>query len=100
MLCIYAVPDKADEGGYTGSFEQFFEDWTSNKIIFGSWLRHLREFVTAAQEPSNRILLVRYEELQTDLAGAVRRVGRFLECPVEDGDIARILPKVCIDVIV
>jgi hypothetical protein len=43
----------ADEGGYSGTFDQFFKDWISNKIIFGSWIKHLKEYLAAAADPSN-----------------------------------------------
>jgi hypothetical protein len=84
-----------DEGGYTGDFNQFFEDWISDKIIFGSWIKHLKEFMAAAQDPSNRILLMKYEDMKTDLSGCVQRVAQFLESPLDPSDIeAQIVPKV------
>jgi hypothetical protein len=83
-----------DEGGYTGSFDQFFQDWISNKIIFGSWVKHLREWLAAAEEPGSRVLVVKYEDMKSDLAGTVRRVAEFLGCPVAVSIDSRIVPKV------
>lgn len=87
------------DGGYTGSFDQFFEDWISNKIVFGSWAAHLKEFLAASEEVSYRdqVLLVRYEDMKNDLAGCVQRVARFLQLktPLSLSDIEnRIVPKV------
>lgn len=77
MLFFYL----SDEGGYTGSFKQFFEDWISNKIIFGSWAQHLKEYLAAAEDPQSRdqVLLVRYEDMKSDLVGCVQRVAQFLQ---------------------
>jgi alcohol sulfotransferase len=85
----------ADEGGYSGTFDQFFKDWISNKIIFGSWIKHLKEYLAAAADPSNKILLIRYEDLKKDLRGCVLQVAAFLECPLAESEIdSFILPKV------
>lgn len=95
-VCVLFFAASEDQGGYTGTFDQFLKEWLSGGIPFGSWAGHLREWLAAAEDPENSdsILLVRYEDMKRDLAGAVRRVARFLQCSLSESDIDSIIPKV------
>lgn len=89
------LSNQDDSGGYSGTFDQFFDDWTQNKIIFGSWINHLKEFMEAAKDPLNNILVMRYEDMKTNLGDSVLRIADFLKCPLEKEFInTHISPKV------
>ncbi|RYG70457.1 sulfotransferase domain-containing protein [archaeon] len=63
---------------FNGSLGDFVRDWCDGKIIFGSWLRHLEGWVMASKEWGGRVLLVRYEDLSSDLSGQMLRISQFL----------------------
>jgi Sulfotransferase domain len=35
------------EGGFEGSFDEFFDDWLNGKLAFGSWIDHIRSYEAA-----------------------------------------------------
>ena len=44
------LSNQADEdGGYSGTFEEFVQDWTESKIPFGTWAGHLRSWTEGAE---------------------------------------------------
>jgi hypothetical protein len=89
------LSNQADSGPYDGSFEQFFEDWLKGKVIFGGWSKHLKSWMPQAKEPSNNVLLVKYEDLLQDLLGNLERISKFLGKEHERDFIAEnILPHV------
>lgn len=95
---FHHLSNQVDSGPYEGTFDSFVKDWIDNKIIFGGWIAHLKSWITAAQNSENNILLVRYEDMKTDLAGSLKRISAYLGCRVDDEFILnRILPFVTFD---
>lgn len=75
-----------EEGGYSGTFDDFFEDWCSGNIAFGKWTNHLRSWLRALlprSASSDRILLLRYDDLLSNLPSEIERISNFLGMPVE-----------------
>ena len=85
------------EGGYEGTFDEFFQEWIAGDIAFGSWVDHVLSFAigvstgqqqhvsnsdqVALQLPNGpRILLVSYEEMIHDLPRVVENIQNFLKC--------------------
>lgn len=61
--------------GYTASFEDFFESFLQGRLQYGSWFKHRAGFHQLAHHP--RLLLVRYEDLLTNLGREMGRIARF-----------------------
>ena len=89
------LSNQADSGGFEGTFEEFFEKWLDYKIVFGSWAQHIKNWITSARDPSNNILLIRYEDMKTDLLSCLSRVSTHLGCNYSAEELeANIAPKV------
>jgi hypothetical protein len=58
------------------TFGEFLTDWKDGKVIYGSWLKHLEEWVS--HDEKNSILYVRYEALKRDLPRELQRIATFL----------------------
>lgn len=92
---FHHLSNQADSGGFDGTFDEFFQDWLSNKIPFGSWAKHIKNWVLAARNPANRILLVSYEDMKTDLCSCLVRISDHLELTYTRDEIETIIiPKV------
>jgi len=71
---------------HTGSFDDFLEDWCCGRIAFGMWTNHLKSWLRALLPGSpcaSRILLLRYEDLLSNLTSEIERISIFLEKPLE-----------------
>jgi sulfotransferase len=101
------------EGGFTGSFEQFFDEWLDGTLPYGSWIDHMRSyedalalssssFATAGSSSSSssvkladgrHLLFVSYEQMLDDLDGVVQTLIEFLHLhDVSDEQRAALLP--------
>ena len=92
------LSSQADSDPFEGTFDEFVDLWLENKIPFGSWAGHLKSWIRAASNPSNNILVVRYEDMLADIEGAVVRISNFLG---KSSDVSylrsKILPHISID---
>ena len=68
---------EAVDGGFTGGLGEFVDEWLAGRIAFGTWLAHVSKWLAAAERDS-RALVLRYEDLQSDLRGAVQRIAVHL----------------------
>lgn len=87
--CIYLVRDGRDaatsfyhhlsnqapaQGGYTGGWEAFFDEWIRGEIAFGSWPTHLRSWQGAvSSSASSSVLVVRYAVGRQRVVSRTRR---------------------------
>ncbi|GAB1611067.1 sulfotransferase 4A1-like [Argonauta hians] len=62
---------------FVGTFEEFCDRFTKDKVYYSPWGPHVRKAVELNQEHDN-LLIVQYEDLHKDLAGQVRRIADFL----------------------
>lgn len=67
------------EGGYEGTFNDFFQDWMDGHIAFGSWMDHICSFLPAFHQKEEDILLISYQEMCTDLSNVLDKMISFLE---------------------
>ena len=86
------------EGGYNGTFDDFFQEWVRGETAFGSWIDHILSFaqVFADSKPltpcvfqcvdGREILLLSYEEMISNLPLAVKRLVTFLDLYSIDDD--------------
>ena len=60
------------DGGYEGSFDNFFDDFCENRLVYGRWHEHLISYSEAIYgsgsdgEASNNILVLCYEEMLSE----------------------------------
>lgn len=75
----------------TRDFAAFHSDWITAKIPFGSWADHLWSWDAARQD--ERVLVVRYEDLLTDLKSNVTRIASHLGVELTESMLEEMLPK-------
>jgi len=81
-----------EDGGFTGSLEQFVTQWVAGEIAFGTWRRHVGSWLAAAAADP-RVLLLRYEDMIADLAGCVARLSAHLGLGYSDAELGKLLPR-------
>ena len=82
-----------EDGGYTGSLEQFVADWTAGKVPFGSWSAHLKSWMGGGAATDPRVLFVSYEALKADLRGEVLKVVAHLGLSLGEARVDELLPR-------
>ena len=91
------------EGGYEGTFEEFFMDWIKGDIAFGSFVDHIMSYAEAfAAEPcekgwikrdhGRKLFLLSYQDMLTDLAKVVDDLVDFLDLNVTPKQRQEMLP--------
>jgi len=68
-----------NEGGFVGTFDDFFTKWTKGEIAFGSYSDHILSFSNAFEVGEEDIFLLSYEEMVSNLPHAVDKLIDFLE---------------------
>jgi methylamine dehydrogenase accessory protein MauD len=61
--------------GFKGTFDDFFLRFLRGEVHYGSWFRHVRGWWEHGDDPN--VLFLRYEELEDDLPGTLRRISSF-----------------------
>ena len=79
-----AAQDPSD-GGFDGDFKDFLRQWLDGQVAYGRWYDHLRSYLlpwpsneAAAATDDARVLVLRFEDLKSDLPGAVSKVAAHL----------------------
>lgn len=78
--------------GYDDGFDAFFARFLEGDLQYRSWLAHTRAFEGGARD-DGRVLALRYEDLQSDLEGQVRRLAAFLGQELDKGTLGSVLEK-------
>jgi hypothetical protein len=65
-------------GHYAGTWDEFLECFLAGQVVYGSWFDHTLGWWTSLQESAGNALVLRYEDLQHDLATHIRKLGVFL----------------------
>ncbi|CAK0826511.1 unnamed protein product [Prorocentrum cordatum] len=87
------------DGGFSGSFEEFFIEWCAGKIPFGPWADSLKSFMVdtnqglQAAARDERILILSYAELKNDIGSAVRRIISHCNVDISEAEIEKCLPR-------
>mmetsp|Transcript_34615 Transcript_34615/g.57095 ORF Transcript_34615/g.57095 Transcript_34615/m.57095 type:complete len:286 (+) Transcript_34615:1-858(+) len=84
------------EGGYTGTSAQFLEEWLSGNIAFGKWSDHLKSWL-GPDKTDERVLVVRYEELKSNLQETVSKIALHCKISITEDEIIGLLPKFSFD---
>jgi sulfotransferase family protein len=72
-------------------FEVFFEQFMRGQLESGSWFEHVSDALSFRRD--DRLLLVAYEDLQSNLRETVRRIASFCDIDVTDEQLDAVLPK-------
>jgi hypothetical protein len=64
--------------GFDLSFNQFFEEFMSGKVWPGVWDSNVESWIENQKNIKNGFLLLRYEDLLSNITGEVRRILEFL----------------------
>ena len=104
--CIYVARDGMDvltsyfnfyrtHLRFEGSFEQFYERFMEGRLQYRSWFRHVEGW--RQQEGNPRVLLLRYEDLASDLQRSVGRIARFCGLRVSPEKTREVLHRASFD---
>ena len=116
--CIYITRDGMDslesfyrhlsaqteeDGGYTGDWDAFFEDYMNNRLWYGSWQENLESWSrvqqAAAEEErdgsNTNVLFLCYEDMlsRDGLLDAIGRIAKHIGCDASAERIAAIADK-------
>ena len=80
------------EGGFEGTFEEFFQQWTDGQIAFGSWIDHVLSFSHPAFEKHENLLFVSYDDMLSKLEEVVTTLVKFLGLSMDPENIRELLP--------
>jgi Sulfotransferase domain len=119
IKCIYVIRNGRDvvtsfyhhlsnqvgDGGIETSFISYLKDWCDGKMLYGGWVNHIEEWMAAIREsncncdrnfdqtPSSPILLIKYEDLKSDLRTSLARVAAFLGAQVTEERLNELCEK-------
>lgn len=69
----------------------FFRRFMRGKLPYGAWFRHVAGWLEQWGDP--RILFLRFEDLQDDLPGCIRRIAAFCGFEIADVGFPRIVAR-------
>lgn len=82
---FHHLSNQMSDGVPVDNIKQFMTDWCGGTLPYGSWIQHLRCWMTKINEQENsNTLLVRYEDLKNDLSSAITRISKFLDHEITD----------------
>mmetsp|Transcript_16659 Transcript_16659/g.47803 ORF Transcript_16659/g.47803 Transcript_16659/m.47803 type:complete len:342 (-) Transcript_16659:34-1059(-) len=93
-LSFYCHLSNQMEGGYDGTFQDFFDEWINGDIAFGSYSDHILSFAPAFVDAGHgrEVLLISYEEMLSDLPLVLKKLAAFVEADVTSEEIVEMLP--------
>ncbi|XP_042911581.1 sulfotransferase 1E1 [Parasteatoda tepidariorum] len=62
---------------YTGTFDDFFEDFLAGKTDYGDYFDHLLSWYSHRNDPN--VLFLTYEELKQDIDSAILKMASFID---------------------
>ena len=90
---FYHLTNQTDNGGLECNFPEFLTNWCDGEIYYGNWLEHVKEWVLASQEQSNNILIVRYEDLKSNLIDSLLKIAKHIQSTKTEEEIMELAPK-------
>jgi hypothetical protein len=74
--------------GFPGSFDDFFVKFMAGDVQYGTWFRHVHEWLTRSDP--NATLFIRYEDMKADLDHTTRSIAKFCGIELTDEIAARV----------
>ncbi|KAF6203463.1 hypothetical protein GE061_001794 [Apolygus lucorum] len=81
--------------GYVGNFKQYWNYFERDLVAFAPYFEHVKEGWNRRNDPN--VLFLFYEDLILDLPTNVRKVAAFLNKPISDEDLERLVKHLHID---
>jgi len=72
-------------------FPSFARRFLDGQVVFGEWLAHVSGYWAQRRHP--RLLLLRYEDMKTDLVGEAAKIAEFLEEDLDSRTLATIVEQ-------
>lgn len=82
--------------GFYGTLTDKLEGVLKGEALYGSYFRHVDEFVRLSEVKDN-LLLVRYEDMVTDIEPVIKKINDFLGIRMSDADVKRVANYVHFD---
>jgi len=76
---------------YRGTFSEFFDLFMQGKVLYGSWFKHIAEWLEHKDDLN--ILFLQYEDLIRDLEGSIRKISDFCKIEIAPERLPEILEK-------
>ncbi len=103
---IYVVRDGMDTAisyyqhyqsnkNYQGTFDQFYDQFMTGKVAYGSWFKHLQGW--GQRKNQANFLFINYQDLKNDLEKTIKSIAVFLQLEIPTADLERILAKTSFD---
>ncbi len=77
--------------GFNTTFTKFFERWMRGWVDSGLWFAHVTGWWAHRNDPN--VLFLRYEDLQRNGEGTIRRIATFCNITLDDARLARVLQR-------
>ncbi|MFO7679139.1 MAG: sulfotransferase domain-containing protein [Chloroflexota bacterium] len=78
------------KAGYEGSWEEHLNLFMQGQVMYGSYFDNLLPWWQASQNAAN-IFFLKYEDMHHDLAGAVAQIAAFIDVPLDQSLLARVV---------
>jgi hypothetical protein len=81
---------------FRGSFREFFDLFIKGRVYPGtSWFTHVATWVD--NQSRLNLLVVRYEDLSSDLEGGIRRIAKFCRIETDEAQLSRVVGRCSFD---
>jgi len=91
VVSLYHHAKSKPEFGYTGTFDEFVNIFLAGKAENGSWFDHVLGWYKEAKSKPDSHLFIHYEDLYRDTPGNIRKIAAFLEIPITDEILAKVI---------
>lgn len=86
-----------EDGGYSGEIGGFVDEFLRGDLPYGAWRLQVGSWLAAAKD-DERVLVLSYEELKSDLLAAVRRIAEHLNLSVSEETLREtVLPRLSVE---
>ncbi|XP_068466978.1 cytosolic sulfotransferase 15-like [Phaseolus vulgaris] len=68
------------------TFEEAFEKYCNGITVFGPWWSHMLGYWNESITTPNKVLFLKYEDLKEDTVFHVKRIAKFLDSPIIQGE--------------
>ncbi|KAK3284838.1 hypothetical protein CYMTET_7529 [Cymbomonas tetramitiformis] len=91
-VSLYHHARSKTEWSYTGDWKHFVEElFFTGKVESGSWFEHTSEFWKRSQNPEEKILFLKYEDLLVAPENEVRKLLTFLGLELDDEQVTQVV---------
>ncbi|XP_070589991.1 sulfotransferase 6B1-like [Erythrolamprus reginae] len=77
------------------TWDEFFEDFVTGKVVFGSYFDHIIEWNKYFDE--NNLFFITYEEIKENPTSALKKIAKFLDFSVTEEKIESIVKETCFE---